>query len=225
MTNGATKNFFTYAHGSGSSVGSYTFNVTLFAAEVAGVLDNYYSGAKIIKAKYPYRFVFLDGCATASTREWRQAFGIFPYWDTSSPARGKIGAQAYVGWANPVTGWLNPASTTDSTTAENVAFACTEALDDMYELWMEQRPLSQCIDYVSSPKKNIAPFPVSGLKNQAIHIWGDFGIDGNPYNYTIPATNVTTSPIYIIGHSGLTRSSVNGLFDNLSKYNSPIDVP
>jgi hypothetical protein len=223
MTNGTTKNFFVYAHGDGSSVGSYDFGVTLFAPEVAGVLNNYYSGAKIIKASYPYRFVFLDGCSTASTREWRQAFGIFPLWDSSSPARGKIGAQAYVGWAHKVTGWLNPKD--DSTLSENVAFAYTEALADMYELWMDGRPLATCIDSVSVPQENIAPFPVPGLKGKSIHIWGEAGSDGYPYNYMVPPSAVLTSPIYIIGHSGLERSSYDRRFDNLPRYNSPVDVP
>jgi len=219
MTNGATKNFYVAAHGSGDSVGSYDLSVTIFAADIAGVLGNYYSGAKIIKANYPYRFVFMDGCSTASSREWRQAFGIFPLPSPTSPARSPLGPQAYVGWAYPHVGWVN--STEDSSLTENVAFASTTALDTMYELWMNGQPLSTCIDAASTPQANMAAFPVPANKTLRIHGWP--GVDGEGYDITM--TNVMTSPIYIIGHSGLTKDSFRGEFDNATKYNSPVDAP
>jgi hypothetical protein len=223
MSDGATKNFYAHAHGTGNSIADYSLNVMLFNADLTGALGNYQLGAKMTKINYPCRFVFLDGCSTASTYEWPHAFGIFSYWDTGSPARGKIGNQAYLGWAKEHTGWLNPQD--NSTVSENVAFAYTEALADMYEAWMDGSALYQCVDYVSTPKKNIAPLLVDDLKGKPIHIWGDNGIDGYPFDYTIPANKLTTSKIYVIGHSGLTRSGLNGQFDNLPKYKSPQDTP
>jgi hypothetical protein len=191
----------------------------LFAADVAGVLTNFY-GSQIISVKNPYRFVFLDGCSTASTPEWREAFGIFPIWATNSAARYKLGPQAFVGWGKEFTGWLNP--TVDTTETENVALAYTEALNDMYELWLNKYPLAECINSASVQQPNIAPFPVpSSVK--FYHISGEAGFNGAPYEYYIPSTNVITSPIYVIGHSGLTRDSVNPNFDN--QYVSPIDKP
>jgi hypothetical protein len=218
MTNGATKNFFAYAHGSGNSIGSYNFSVSIFAPDIAGVLDNFYS-SQIISVKNPYRFVFLDGCATASTPEWREAFGIYPIWPTNSAAKYKLGPQAFVGWGKSFTGWLNP--TTDTTETEDVALAYTEALDDMFELWMDNYALAQCIQSASTPHEDIAPFPVSNSGIKTYNIYGEAGIDGEPYNYNIPATNILTAPIYVIGHSGLTRNSINPNFDN--QYVSPID--
>jgi hypothetical protein len=227
MGNGETKNFFAYAHGEGDSLGSYTYDVTLFAADVAGALTNFYSSKQIISVKNPYRFVFLDGCGTASTLEWPKAFGIFPLWETNDApaARYKLGAQAYVGWAKPVTGWLNPTSDTEE--SENVAFSYTETLDEMYELWMGGLPLAQCLDAVSSRSSGLAAFPVPVAGNLPYQIYSDDGISG-PYNYTIPASNIITSPIYIIGHSGLTRTGVNTGIDTnpaYNKYHSPLDHP
>jgi hypothetical protein len=221
MGSGTTKNFFAYAHGDGNSIGSYNYSVTLFAPDVAGALTNFY-GSQIIKVNNPYRFVFLDGCSTASTTEWREAFGIYPMWATNSAARYKLGQQAFVGWGKKVTGWLNP--TSDNTETENVALAYTEALDDMYELWMGGTPLVQCINAASTQQENIAPFPVTNPNIKSYHIYGDFGIDGSPYDYTIPASNVITSPIYIIGHPGLTRGGINLQADTSTEYNSPIDI-
>ncbi|HEV2330541.1 MAG TPA: immunoglobulin domain-containing protein [Verrucomicrobiae bacterium] len=219
MANGSTKNFFAYAHGTANGIGSYNFSVTLFAPDIAGVLTNFY-GSQIISVKNPYRFVFLDGCSTASTPEWREAFGIFPMWATNSAARYKLGQQAFVGWAKEVTGWLNP--TVDTTETEDVGLAYTEALNDMYELWLDKYALAVCVHSASVQQPNIAPFPVPS-NVQSYHISGEAGADGQPYNYYIPATNVITSPIYIIGHSGLTRYSVDANYEGL--YASPIDTP
>jgi len=218
MANGSTKNFFAYAHGSGPAIASYDDSVVLWAPEVADVLTNYY-GWQIISVKNPYRFVFLDGCSTASTPEWRQAFGIFPIWATNSAARYKLGPQAFVGWGKDTTGWLNPS--VDTAETENVALAYAEALNDMYELWLDNYALAICIHSASVQQPNIAPFPVP-TNAQFYHISGEAGVDGQNYDYYIPATNIVTSPIYVIGHSGLTRGSVDPNYDGL--YVSPIDT-
>jgi hypothetical protein len=111
-----------------------------------------------LNTKNPYRFVFLDGCSTASKKDWRRAFGIYPLDAPSQAARNHVGPQAYVGWANTNTGWFNFSN--DSDNAINVSTAYAQTLADFYENWMNKIPLKKCIDAASVPAENRAPFPV-----------------------------------------------------------------
>ena len=197
MTNGLTKQFYCYAHGSSNWIGNWAGDVYMTASEVAQLLRNTYKtkGPVEIDTKNPYRFVFLDGCSTALNKNWRRAFGIFPLDAQYQAAYSKVGPQAFVGWAGAHTGWLN--GTDNSTDTLNVALAYTQTLQKFYSDWMRGIPLAQCIANASTPAANIAPFPVP--KNKVVTIWGT-GLWG-PYRYTY--TNVLTSDIYVIGHSGL----------------------
>ncbi|MGH7990452.1 MAG: hypothetical protein ACREDS_09730, partial [Limisphaerales bacterium] len=215
MRNGTTKNFYCYAHGSGTAIGNYSHSVTLFSSGVGDLLGNHYNTKGGLITKNPYRFVFLDGCSTASTKNWRRAFGIFPLDAPNQASRNKVGAQAYVGWAADHWGWLNFQN--DSSAALNIATAYTETLNNFYNLWMNQVPLANCIATASAPAANSAPFPVPQNAKITIH-----GTDPYGSGYSYAYTNVMTSPIYVIGHSGLTRSSVDSQYDNA--YPAPVST-
>ena len=210
LTNGTTKNFYSFAHGSTNRIGNGAGNVVIDTAGIGYILQNHYSARGGLNTKNPYRFVFLDGCSTAKSQDWRRAFGIFPLDAPNQAARNKVGPQAFVGWAVDHTGWMNQQSNSIGSLDE--AFAATETLADFYESWMDGSTLAQCIQIASTPGvPNTAPFPV--LQNgTSQRLTGD-GIDGYSYNFVV--TNIVPSKISVIGHSGLTRSSVNGSQDGL----------
>jgi hypothetical protein len=136
--------------------------------------------------------------------QWRSAFGIYPLYADFLAARHKLGAQAYVGWADSFSGWFNGIN--DSDTTLNVAFAYAQTLNDFYEQWMLNRPLAQCIALASIPNiPNRAPFPVRQI-GKTVYLTGTSVFDGTGYAFV--ETNIETSKIYVVGHSGLTRASV-----------------
>src|SRR5437879_10837430 len=98
LANGSTKQLFSYSHGSATRLANAANNIYLNAKDVGTVLGN-----SDIYAANPYRFVFLDGCSTASQSNWRMAFGITPLETPSKVARSNIGPQAYVGGAKTIT--------------------------------------------------------------------------------------------------------------------------
>jgi hypothetical protein len=208
MKDGTTKNFYCYAHGSGTAIGNYSHSVTLFSSGVGDLLGNHYNAKGGLNTKNPYRFVFLDGCSTASQKDWRRAFGIFPLDTPNQAARNKVGPQAFVGWAADHTGWLNGVDASEASL--DVATAYTQTLEDFYEQWMDNVPLNQCIYSASTSAENTAPFPVP--QNKKVTISGINYEDFDSYNFTY--TNVMTSPIYVVGHSGLKRSSLDSSQDN-----------
>jgi hypothetical protein len=77
LTNGVTKQFFCYGHGTNGYIGDWAGNAYLNNRDVGRGLGNGYSKTNFV-TQNPYRFVFLDGCATASGNAWRSAFGIYP---------------------------------------------------------------------------------------------------------------------------------------------------
>ncbi|MDE3100105.1 MAG: hypothetical protein KGJ88_11590 [Verrucomicrobiota bacterium] len=216
MKDGTTKNFYCYAHGSGTGIGNYSGSISFDSYGIGDLLGNHYHAKGGLWTKNPYRFVFLDGCSTASQKNWRRAFGIFPLDAPNQAARNKVGPQAYVGWAADHVGWLN--LTTSSDAALNVATAYTETLDNFYENWMNQVPLAQCIQIASTSAANMDPFPVPQNKNIIVHGQNPQTLEYYSYSYT----NVVTSKIYVIGHSGLTRSSMNSSYDNY--YVAPVST-
>jgi len=154
------------------------------------------------------RFVFLEGCATASAKTWQRAFGIFPLDAPNQAARNNCGPQAYVGWAQGHTGWIG--FSVDDDASQNIATAWTETLREFYDLWIQGVPLAQCIAFASTSAANIVPFPVPQNKNITIN--GQNPDTLGYYSYTY--TNILTSLIYVVGHSGLTRYGVRTQFDN-----------
>jgi hypothetical protein len=194
LANGVTKQFYCYSHGSGNWLGNYVGDTYFTAAEVGGLLHNSRSNNVVI-AQNPYRFVFLDGCATASSLEWQTAFGMA---DKKEVTRNKTGPQAYVGWARDHAGWLNGSSGASSDL--EVAKAYTKTLQLFYLDWMNNMPLKDCIDHASLSLTGTAPFPVPENKNCLINL-----SDGTTYY----ATNISTSRIFIVGRPGLTVHSVD----------------
>ena len=95
LANGATRQFYCYAHGTSNALASWDGSVPSVRVRSSRALGNSYTKTNLITQK-PYRFVFLDGCATASTMDWCQAFGI--YQDPLEALRNNVGPQAYVGW-------------------------------------------------------------------------------------------------------------------------------
>jgi hypothetical protein len=207
MADGTTKNFYGYGHGtlgssgSGKYLASYNYqgNAYISSAEVANLLGNHFHTVGGLWTQNPYRFVFMDGCATMDTKDWRRAFGIFPLDAPNQAALNKVGSQAFVGWAKEHAG--------NYATAD-LAEAYTETLDGFYENWMDQVPLAACIQTASDPRINQCPLPVPG--NEHVK-----DINGNSFIGE-------TSKIYVSGHSGLTRSSVNTTWDNYKPYVPPV---
>ena len=216
MADGTTKNFFCQSHGSSDRLCNYANDTFMTASEVGSLLNNHYHAKGGLITKNPYRFVFLEGCATASAKDWRRAFGIFPLDAPNQASRNKVGPQAYVGWASEHAGWIG--FSVDNDASQNIASAWTETLAEFYENWMDHVSLKQCIDTASTPQANIAPFPVPQNKMITIH-----GINYETFeDYSYTYTNVITSPIYVVGHSGLTRNGVNNSFDNY--YAAPVST-
>jgi hypothetical protein len=75
---------------------------------------------------------------------------------------------------------------------------------------MNEVPLAQCVDHASLSLNDTVPFPVPQNKITRIHM-----TDGSTY----VNTNVDTSPIYIVGHPGLTVTRVNPQADTDTSYN------
>jgi hypothetical protein len=213
MANGTTKEFFGYGHGSKTGLACYAPtntvpSVYMASFEVGTVLGNHVvttGKPKGLIPTDPYRFVFLDGCSTASSPDWRQAFGIMPFWATNQAARYHLGPQAFVGWAGEKSDMLGYEG---SVYGNDVPVAYTETLQYLYIEWMNGTPLAQCIADASNTNVVACPLPVPEVKT--------FKVDGVTY------TNTWPSKIYIVGHSGLTINGLNSGFDNL--YVSPIDI-
>jgi len=74
-------------------------------------------------------------------------------------------------------------------------------------------PLAQCIANASKTRFGAAPLPVPRTKNI-------FPVCAP--NFTYYYTNILTSEIYVIGHSGLTRNGENTALNG--KYPSPANI-
>jgi hypothetical protein len=192
LTNRATKQFYCYSHGSSTQLSDTSNRVFITTAEVSKLLTNKMSGTNLV-TQHPYRFVFLDGCLTASTKEWAQAFGIYPLGD--STARNRVGPQAFVGWEKECASWMggfgDPAGDAD------IAQAYTRTLMDFYMDWMLKKPLAVCITNATKLSRDHVPFPVPGYEAFEVTI------SGQPYVFP----KVGTSKICVEGSSGL---KING---------------
>jgi hypothetical protein len=199
----AAKQLYCYAHGSSNRMNNFAGDTYMTSGEIGGLLCNSRSNNVLI-AQSPYRFVFLDGCSSASTLDWQTAFGIA---EKTEVTRNKTGPQAYVGWARDHTAWMNGSSGDPSDLA--VAKAYTQTLLFFYTDWMTGTPLKECIDHASLSLTGTAPFPVPENKNCLIILEG-----GTTYY----ATNIGTSQIFIIGRPGLTVHRVEPRVDGDTTY-------
>ncbi len=233
MADGTTKNFYCKAHGNAVRLASYVPSATntpscyIDANEVANLLGNHYyprngkNGG--LRVTNPYRFVFLDGCSTESVT-WRRAFGIMPIWAASQSAIYNLGPQAFVAWETTNTCWPGGAYTTnglDYNESINWATAYARNLaNDFYYNWLTGGTVASCISTASYPQDGSAPLPVPYYKNHG------FTLSGNDFlgPYTYARKNMTwTSQIYVVGHSGLKRTSYDPTQDNY--YHDPADHP
>ena len=215
LGNGTTKNFYGYGHGNKDYLGTRYRDVFMTAPEVAKVLANQFNSGSICLTN-PYRFVFLDGCSTASGKQWRQAFGIMEPYETNQAARPSLGPQAYVGWGGFKADYLGGSyinGSLDIATSKIVATAYTGTLQWFFMDWMNGRSLAQCIRNASAT--NLAPcaFPIPG--NIMVPVRAGY--------QTATINNGTnTSLIYVVGHSGLTVTGLAPGDDN--QFPSRIDV-
>jgi hypothetical protein len=196
---GGARQFYSYTHGSGNRLTAADSNVFISASEVGTLLGNIYRARGGLTTYNPYRFVFLDGCSTASKKDWRRAFGIYPRSAPNQAARNRVGPQAYVGWARDHTGWMN-GGTGNSTKDLDLATAYATTMHEFYLTFMTGGTLRQCIDQAVQPRVNTAPFPVPTNKNVTVTGNG-LSLAGHSYSWSF--TTVVTSKIYVVGHSGL----------------------
>jgi len=195
------ENFYCFSHGSvlGLADGKDTLVAYLYSTEVALGLGNYYVPRTGIQLAHPYRFVFLDGCETATSVLWPQAFGIparITVTDlTSAPSVYFDHPQAFVGWRT------------------KVPFAQGQEWDDygktlelFFENWMLGYPLAQCI-YVASDRNSLDPVTGQKLKRplpveKNRDLWANIGgipqrIDYLPLSYGI---------LKVFGYVGITAN-------------------
>ena len=123
----------------------------------------------------PFRFVYLDACYTAKTKQWFQSFGITPDNNQFSD-RNQVGPQAFMGWEGIV--------------GENL-YAYEQSITTLflYTQWMNGQPLAECVGEASDPHNVAWPLPVKG--NESVT-----ASDGSPIKQL-------TGKLVIVGHSGL----------------------
>lgn len=207
MTSGLTKNFYAYGHGNDGVIGEKSGPVALLAPVLGPLLGNEYDkNTKNFHVKNPYRFVFMDGCRTASGNRWRRAFGILPIW----APRAKIGPQAYVGWDQDIPSYLSglydvPSGTFNYFGSEGQANGYTDTLTLFYLDWMNGCSVAQCIKNASNPSLTAVPFGVPS--NKTVTFTTSHG------TYVVHNDGLT-SRIFVVGHSGLTVTGLNAADDN-----------
>lgn len=221
MADSITKNFYCFAHGTSNSLAGGG-DACIRSWEVADLLGNHYlapdprkPGQGGLSVSNPYRFVFLDGCSTASANNWRRAFGIMPIWADDQSRKYGLGEQAYVGWATKVTDWMGGYVATngnmDVERSVAAASAYTATLQRFYLDWMNGASLYQCINDTSDTNVVACPLPVPSVTRITV---------GQPFTSSpFTWTNRWPSKIYVVGHSGLTRSGL--LRDDDGKYPPP----
>jgi hypothetical protein len=204
----ATRNFFSHAHGGPARIANASGDVFITSREIGALLGNRMRSRRGFETQNPYRFVFLDGCASARTRHWQHAFGIMPMSGVVYPARNNLGPQAFVGWSGSVTGYTtgdprkvpNP---NDAAFYAGMAEEYTKTLLVFYTRWMLGRPLAECISEASNVAQNICPLPVPGNEWILLLAGGQTRLHEN-----------ITANIWVVGRSGLTVKGHNPAFDN-----------
>jgi hypothetical protein len=223
MANGVTKQFYCHGHGSPNCMHAanyYDNGVPHFLQEEIGnQLNNHMAPGGPLSAQNLYRFVFMDGCSTVAWPDWEYAFGIYPLDPANQAGKSPCGPQALVGYFRPVAGW--PA------TSVQLGEAYGATLGMFFNDWMNGCTLAECIDQASQTNWGMAPFPVTGhgYENR-IELKGQDDA-GNVYDIIYSRTNhnaIHTSPIYVIGHSGLTVTSFDPSQDGLPQYTRPSNI-
>lgn len=193
-------------------------DVYILASKVADILGN---SKKTVTN--PYRFVFLDGCETGLGNDWPRAFGIFPK-HNSVAARCKLGPQAYVGWGGKSSAWTggsydrtNPDGSVDEgsfnySASQAMAWAYSQTLSTFYWEWQWGTPLAQCIADASVADGVQLPLSVRHKPNR-FKISSLTGPAPSGGGYEIWITQNYMPPIYVIGHSGLTRTTIKSEYD------------
>lgn len=220
LSDGQTKNFYCYAHGSPDTLANDAEDVKLTARLVAEALVN--TGIPefpyVTKVNNPYRFVFLDACNTIVDHQWRHAFGISRMGPDNQAARPILGPQAFVGWKGmPVdwfAGYYNDGKFPDpgyldvyKSKAVQSAYAAT--LQSFFSDWMNGQPLRSCIWRASN--LNIVQCPLQTPRLDAIAIHAPFASPS--FNYDIPE-KFRNCAIKLYGHPGLTRYGLDSSADN-----------
>jgi hypothetical protein len=208
-TDSAVDNFYFYGQGSEDIIsdGNGTGGAYLWAYEVAGGLGNSTAAAGIF-CKHPYRFVFIDSCASAADERWQNAFGISdppPTLSTVTPPDVQA-PRAFLGWV----GWK-----TDLRGCQATAVLCNDygtTLNAFYTLWMSGFTLDQCIRAASlnykynqsDPSSLHYPLPVSG--NEQCILSDGTSTDRGSASTTQPGVGYSgTSWLKVVGYPGLTR--------------------
>lgn len=212
ITNGVTKQIYIHGHGTNGWMGNYNGSAYISANDVGSRLGNTFAKKGGLTAQQPYRFVFLDGCDTASGKDWRRSFGIFPLDSPNQAARNKTGPQAYVGWGTVTTGLLNFKDHTTGATDQEQGYVNT--LAKFYSAWMSGNRLRDCLNSATTVSANCYPLPVDKNKNFT------FTINNN--SYTI--TNRVTSKLYLIGYPGLQVDRTDHTLDTDKTYAAPTNV-
>ena len=214
LTNGVTKQLYMYGHGTNGWMGNYNNSAYISANDVSSRLKNLFTKKKGLMAHNPYRFVWLDGCATASGKDWRRAFGIYPIGKGAQQqaARNRSGPQAYVGWESVHGGGLNRAD--HASTDVDLVKGYTTTLSKFYSLWMQGFRVRQCIDQAAAVTAGQWPLPVPQNTNFTNTI------NGTTYQFK----NMSTSRLFIIGFPGLQVDRTDHSLDGDKKYAAPANV-
>jgi hypothetical protein len=221
LSDGLTKNFYCYAHGSPDTLCNAAGDVKITAGGVAALLGNRTGFPGAVIPSNPYRFVFLDACSTARDNQWRHAFGIMSLGPADSAARSILGAQAFVGWSDEKSDWMGGSEVPgDWTVNQSMALqsAYTATLQIFFSDWMNGTPLSLCIRHATDPSHVPCPLPIPAVSTFTIgppYISDRFTVQNRRGRYG--------AQIWIYGHPGLTRSGLDSTTgaDNPMWYSAP----
>jgi hypothetical protein len=199
------RNFYFFGHGSSVALGDDTRDqVHLVYTDIARALDNYTYLLHGTDLGWPYRFVFLDACATANDSDWAGAFGIPQNRQKSTqitawPER----AQAFVGWEG-----------LQKVPGRGDLFDMNTAFIVFFGSWQSGRPINDCIVYSS---KNYPPAPLNGFDLSAWK-FGDY------QHYSKSEQNhfgITQDPrLVLYGYAGITRTGAQPGYDQSRYYAS-----
>jgi hypothetical protein len=208
------KNFYYFGHAYGNQIGTGDgTTVMLKAHQVADALENdvftygmgHHLKPGILRLGQAYRFVFLDGCSTATDAEWAHAFGIRDKITAAQLANWPEQAQAFVGW----TGLKN-------TPTQGNMMDMANCYTVFWSAWQSGLPLDRCIWYASRAHP---PAPLNFEDLSAYNF-------GYAYQFNSPDVikleKMTPMEAYprlrIYGCAGLTRTGYQPGYDNSIYY-------
>jgi len=198
----SARNFYYFGHGTSRMLydksgpnGQPLPEAFLMVDEVAAVLGNTTDPRGGIKVSKPYRFVFINGCGTASTKDWQHAFGFLDIEDAPRSFTDVRGPQAFIGWKKSTAGPSEKEEWDDKPYGSpEPRRGYGSMLEDFYAAWMNNEPLLFCLGRAMDQKKYAWPLPVPSNKN----IYNKLS-EGDNRDYT--------SPIVFVGRKGITRTS------------------